>query len=61
MAHHESSGATVAAADVILPEGSETEQGFDFWLFGLLLGVAVLVSIQNLWLRRKARRERAER
>jgi hypothetical protein len=36
----------------------EAEPGFDFWLFGLLVLVVVLVSIQNVWLRRRAERER---
>jgi len=31
--------------------------GFNFMLFGLLLGVAVLVAVQNLWLRRRAKRQ----
>jgi len=35
----------------------EGKGGFDYWLFGLLAAVAILVSIQNLWLRRRARRE----
>jgi hypothetical protein len=38
-----------------MPE--EGEGGFDYWLFGLLVLVAALVAVQNLWLRRRAQRE----
>jgi len=60
MAHHESNEGAVGAPEALPTEAVDTDQGFDFWLFALLLGVAVLVSIQNLWLRRKAQRERAQ-
>jgi len=39
-----------------LPKAAD-EGGFDYWLFGLLAAVAILVSVQNLWLRRRARKE----
>jgi len=52
---HETEGA-VGAPDV-LPVEPSGEGGFDFWLLVLLVGVAALVAIQNLWLRRRARGE----
>ena len=54
MAHHESTEAAAGVPDVIPVEAADADSGFDFWLFGLLLGVAVLIAIQNLWLRRRA-------
>lgn len=52
---HETEGA-VGAPDV-LPVEPAGEGGFDFWLLALLVGVAALVAIQNLWLRRRAQRD----
>ena len=33
------------------------EGGFDFLLLGVLLALATLIAVQNLWLRRRARSE----
>jgi len=43
------------------PAPEPSDGGFDYWLLALLAGVALLVAIQNLWLRRRAERERARR
>ncbi|MBW2312568.1 MAG: hypothetical protein JRH10_00135 [Deltaproteobacteria bacterium] len=55
MADHESTEAAAGVPDALPLEPTDPDSGFDFWLFGLLLGVAVLVALQNLWLRRKAK------
>lgn len=39
------------------PGAADDSSGLNPWLLAALLGVAVLVSIQNLWLRRKGERE----
>ena len=53
----------VAEGAVGIPSEAPVESsgGFDFWLFGLLVGVAALIAVQNLWLRRKAKRDNAAR
>lgn len=70
MAHHErTDGATAADRPTegalgtppdppVAPDAAEP--GFNFWLFGLLVLVVALVSIQNVWLRRRAQRESGE-
>ena len=52
----ETTQGTVAVADEPAPDASSG--GFDPLLLGVLLLVAALVTVQNVWLRRKARRER---
>ena len=45
-----------------LPPASEpSDGGFDSWMLVLLAGVALLVVIQNRWLRRRAERENERR
>lgn len=52
----------VVGAPPTLPQQAEDgKKGFDYWLFALLAVVAILVSVQNLWLRRRARRESGEK
>lgn len=50
-----------SAADAPPPRADDGTSGFHPWLLIALLGVAVLVSIQNLWLRRRGEERDAER
>ena len=62
MAHHEGEtrgeGAVEVPSEAPAAEAAPGGGGFDFWLLGVLLLVAGLVTVQNVWLRRTARRER---
>ena len=65
--HHEkeSTGTSTLEGEVGTPplpsDPAPAENGgVDFWVFGLVAVVVALISVQNVWLRRKAERENAE-